>query len=126
MTAGTKSRIEQPAWKALRGAHYDRVHTLHLRKLFADDHERGARMTAEAAGIYLDYAKNRITAETRFDVDLPRIMKVTPSGMRAGIVFATDPGQPAMQVNGVEISQNQIAKFGLDWDWYLRSSAPCK
>ena len=63
MTAGTKSRIEQPAWKALR-AHYDRVHTLHLRKLFADDPERGERMTAEAAGIYLDYSKNRITAET--------------------------------------------------------------
>jgi AraC-like DNA-binding protein len=60
----------------------------------------------------------------RFDERLPRIMKVTPSGMRAGILFATDPTQPPMQTNGVETSQNQIAKFGLEWDWYLRSSAP--
>ena len=37
---------------------------LHLRKLFADDPKRGERLTAEAAGIYLDYSKNRITDET--------------------------------------------------------------
>jgi len=60
----------------------------------------------------------------RFDETLPRIMKVTPSGMRAGILFAIDPEQPPMQANGVETSQNQIARFGLEWDWYLRSSAP--
>jgi AraC-like DNA-binding protein len=47
--------------------------------------------------------------------------------MRAGILFAIDPEQPAMQVNGVETSQDQIfAKLGLDGDWYLRSSAPSK
>jgi AraC-like DNA-binding protein len=62
----------------------------------------------------------------RLDEDLPRIMKVTPSGMRALIIFATGPDQPAMQVNGIETSQNQIAKFGLDWEWYLRSSARCE
>ena len=37
---------------------------LHLRKLFADDPTRGERMTAEAAGVYLDYSKNRINDET--------------------------------------------------------------
>ena len=37
---------------------------LHLRKLFADDPARGERMTAEAAGVYLDYSKNRINDET--------------------------------------------------------------
>jgi len=62
----------------------------------------------------------------RFDEDLPRIMKVTPSGTRAGILFALRPAQPAMQVNGIETSQNQIAMFGLDRDWYHRSSAPCE
>jgi AraC-like DNA-binding protein len=61
----------------------------------------------------------------RLDENLPQIMKVTPSGVRALIIFATHSGQPAMQVNGIEISQNQIAKLGLDWEWYLRSSAPC-
>ena len=63
MTAGTEPLTERPAWKALK-AHYPRIRDLHLRKLFADDPKRGERMTAEAAGIYLDYSKNRITAET--------------------------------------------------------------
>jgi glucose-6-phosphate isomerase len=54
---------ERKAWNAL-GAHYDSVARLHLRQLFADDPKRGERMTAEAAGLYLDYSKNRITEET--------------------------------------------------------------
>jgi glucose-6-phosphate isomerase len=53
----------RPAWKAL-GAHYQDVHNVHLRDLFADDQTRGERFTAEAVGIYLDYSKNRITGET--------------------------------------------------------------
>jgi glucose-6-phosphate isomerase len=36
----------------------------HLRDLFADDSARGERMTAEAAGIFLDYSKNRVDEET--------------------------------------------------------------
>src|SRR5215467_3801605 len=63
MTAGTKSLTEHPAWKALEG-HYHEIRNLHLRQLFADDPRRGEHMTVEAAGIYLDYSKNRITAET--------------------------------------------------------------
>jgi glucose-6-phosphate isomerase len=54
---------ERPAWKALAG-HYQTVRGLHLRQLFADDPQRGERLTAEVAGIYLDYSKNRITDET--------------------------------------------------------------
>src|SRR3989454_6058006 len=45
-------------------SHYKSVSALHLRQLFADDPKRGERMTAEAAGIYLDYSKNRITDKT--------------------------------------------------------------
>jgi glucose-6-phosphate isomerase len=45
-------------------AHYDRVRGVHLRDLFAEDRKRGERMTAEDAGIFLDYSKNRITDET--------------------------------------------------------------
>src|SRR5215470_9787497 len=63
MTAGSKSLTEHPAWKALEG-HYDAIRNLHLRKLFADDPKRGESMTSEAAGIYLDYSKNRITEQT--------------------------------------------------------------
>ena len=51
------------AWKAL-GTHYEVIRDVHLRKLFAEDPKRGERMTTEAAGIFLDYSKNRITDET--------------------------------------------------------------
>ena len=61
----------------------------------------------------------------RFDERLPRIMRVIPSGKRALILFATDRCQPNMQVSGIETSQDQIAVFGLDWPYYLRSSASC-
>jgi glucose-6-phosphate isomerase len=54
---------EQLAWKALE-AHYKKTRRLHLRQLFADDPKRGERLAAQAAGIYLDYSKNRITDET--------------------------------------------------------------
>jgi len=63
MTGGIAPLTARPAWKALE-AHYGKVRGLHLRTLFADDAKRGERMTAEAAGIYLDYSKNRITDET--------------------------------------------------------------
>jgi glucose-6-phosphate isomerase len=36
----------------------------HLRELFDEDPGRGEQLTAQAAGLYLDYSKNRITAET--------------------------------------------------------------
>jgi glucose-6-phosphate isomerase len=51
------------AWKLLQ-VHYERVRASHLRDLFADDPRRGERMIAEAAGIFLDYSKNRATEET--------------------------------------------------------------
>jgi glucose-6-phosphate isomerase len=54
---------ERPAWTALR-AHFEKTKPLHLRELFANDPERGRRLTAEAEGLLLDYSKNRITDET--------------------------------------------------------------
>ena len=53
----------RPAW-ALLEKHYQKMEGLHLRQLFAEDLKRGERLTVEAAGIYLDYSKNRITDET--------------------------------------------------------------
>jgi glucose-6-phosphate isomerase len=61
--ASIKPLTRRQAWKAL-AAHYKEVRQLHLRQLFADDTQRGERLTAEAVGIYLDYSKNRITDET--------------------------------------------------------------
>jgi glucose-6-phosphate isomerase len=54
---------ERPAWSALRTHHAELADT-HLRDLFAADSARGETLTADACGIYLDYSKNRITAET--------------------------------------------------------------
>jgi len=62
-TAQAQLLTGRPAWKAL-AAHYQTVRGLHLRQLFAEDPRRGERLSAEAAGIYLDYSKNRITGET--------------------------------------------------------------
>jgi len=54
---------ERNAWKALK-THFESVRQLHLRTLFAEDPQRGERMTAEAVGFYLDYSKNLVTDET--------------------------------------------------------------
>jgi glucose-6-phosphate isomerase len=54
---------QRSAWKALE-SHYKDTKGLHLRELFAKDPGRSERFGAEAAGIYLDYSKNRITDET--------------------------------------------------------------
>jgi glucose-6-phosphate isomerase len=58
-----QSLVERPGWRALE-KHFQAIQHMHLRELFADDPARGERLTAEAVGIYLDYSKNRITAET--------------------------------------------------------------
>jgi glucose-6-phosphate isomerase len=60
---GTLPLTERRSWRALQ-AHQDKIRDVHLRALFADDAKRGERMTAEAAGIFLDYSKNRVTDET--------------------------------------------------------------
>jgi glucose-6-phosphate isomerase len=52
-----------PAWKALK-QHQAEIENRHLRDLFGEDPDRGERLTAEGAGIFLDYSKNRITDET--------------------------------------------------------------
>ncbi|HEX5298175.1 MAG TPA: glucose-6-phosphate isomerase, partial [Streptosporangiaceae bacterium] len=54
---------ERKAWQALK-RHHEEIAGVHLRELFAADAGRGERMTAEAAGLYLDYSKNRVTDET--------------------------------------------------------------
>jgi glucose-6-phosphate isomerase len=54
---------QQPAWLALH-THAAQMRETHLRQLFAGDPQRGERLTVEAAGLYLDYSKNRITDET--------------------------------------------------------------
>ncbi len=54
---------QRQSWKALAD-HYQKIRDVHLRDLFAADSRRGERMTAEAAGLFLDYSKNRVTEDT--------------------------------------------------------------
>src|SRR5262245_45610474 len=63
MKTKTKLLTELPAWKAL-GEHSQEIKRLHLRELFAQDAKRGERFTVEAAGLFFDYSKNRITDAT--------------------------------------------------------------
>jgi glucose-6-phosphate isomerase len=55
---------QRAAWKALE-THHEKIKTTPLRSLFSDDPQRADRFTIEAAGLFLDYSKNRITDETR-------------------------------------------------------------
>jgi len=55
--------IKRQSWKALE-SHHEEISKRHLRDLFAEDPQRGERMTLEAVGLYFDYSKNRITDET--------------------------------------------------------------
>jgi glucose-6-phosphate isomerase len=63
MNAPNKSLTQRPAWKSL-AAHHKQIKNLHLRKLFAADATRGEKLTVQAAGLFLDYSKNRITDKT--------------------------------------------------------------
>jgi glucose-6-phosphate isomerase len=86
---------ERPSWKALE-QHHAEISERHLRELFAEDPGRGERLTADAAGLYLDYSKNRVTDETmRLLTDLAR-----ESGLeeRRDMMFA---GQP------INVSENR-------------------
>ncbi len=62
-TAGPSALRDRAAYQALE-QHAEQLRATHLRDLFADDPERGTRMTAEAEGLFLDYSKNRVTDET--------------------------------------------------------------
>ena len=61
--ADSQQSNETAAWRAL-AAHHQTIKDVHLRQLFSDDAGRGERLTAEGAGLYLDYSKNRISDET--------------------------------------------------------------
>ena len=85
VTPGAASQVRdslttRKSWKALQ-THYETMRGVHLRKLFADDPQRGTRMTAGAVGIFLDYSKNRVTDET-----LKLLLQLAEeSGLRAHI-----------------------------------------
>ena len=71
---------QRAAWKAL-ATHHKQIQKTHLRTLFADDPKRGPKFSVEAAGLFLDYSKNRITDKT-----LKLLLQLADeSGLRAKI-----------------------------------------
>jgi glucose-6-phosphate isomerase len=88
MTAGVPSLPAREAWKAL-AAHYQSVRDVHLRELFAGDPTRGERLTTEAAGLFLDYSKNRVTDET-----LALLVRLAEESDLRGRIDAMFGGQP--------------------------------
>jgi glucose-6-phosphate isomerase len=63
VTTSTQPLTTRPAWHALQ-SHYEQIRSVSLRELFSKDPDRGERLTAEAAGLYLDFSKNRISDKT--------------------------------------------------------------
>jgi glucose-6-phosphate isomerase len=88
------------AWTALR-AHHEKIREIHLRSLFADDPSRGERLALEAAGLYLDYSKNRMTDETvRLLLDLAQTAGVRSriDAMFAGEKINVTEGRAVLHV----------------------------
>jgi glucose-6-phosphate isomerase len=91
---------ELPAWKQLE-AHHAGVRGAHLRELFADDPDRGTRLTAEGAGLFLDYSKHRVTGETlRLLLELAgqRGLRERIDAMFAGEKINTTEGRAVLHV----------------------------
>jgi len=60
---GMPALRKRPAWNSLK-RHHQAIKSVHLRQLFSEDPKRADRMTVEAAGVYLDYSKNRVNGQT--------------------------------------------------------------
>src|SRR5262245_14638315 len=92
--------VELPAWRVLRD-HHSQIASLHLRDLFAAEPDRGARLAAEAAGLYVDYSKHRITAETLrllFELARERELERWRDRMFAGEAINVSEGRSARHV----------------------------
>jgi glucose-6-phosphate isomerase len=90
----------RPAWQALV-THHAHIGSVHLRQLFAEDPQRGTRWVGEAAGLYLDYSKNRIDDETiRLLLDLAAHchLRVRIDAMFRGDSINTTEKRPALHI----------------------------
>jgi glucose-6-phosphate isomerase len=87
MKTTIKPLTRRPAWKSLT-AHHKKISRKHLRDLFASDTQRGEKFTAEAAGLFLDYSKNRVTTET-----IQLLLKLAQESDLRGRITAMFSGQ---------------------------------
>ncbi|HTX28488.1 MAG TPA: glucose-6-phosphate isomerase [Streptosporangiaceae bacterium] len=130
---------ERKAWQALT-RHYDEIAGTSLREMFASDPGRGERLTTEAAGLYLDYSKNRVTDETvRLLVELAaesgvaehrdamfRGEHINVSEDRPVLHVALRmPGTTSLVVDGVNVVRevHQVLERMVDFSLRVRSGA---
>jgi glucose-6-phosphate isomerase len=85
---------ERPAFRALE-RHFQEIRDVHLRELFAEDPQRGQRLTAEAAGLYLDYSKHRVT-----DVTMTLLGQLAEESGLAEQIEAMFTGRPINRTEG--------------------------
>src|SRR5512143_2533462 len=94
------SQMKRTAWEVLL-RHYKRNRKLNLHQLFANDAARGQRMSAQGAGVYLDYSKNLITKQTiRLLLQLAKESGLASriDAMFRGEKIDITEGRPAMHV----------------------------
>ena len=92
----TDEVVDIPAtdeWKRLAG-HFETIRHRHLRQFFADDPDRGTRLTVTAGDLYLDYSKHRIDDES-----LAALMDVA---RRAGVEERRDAMFAGRRINTTE------------------------
>ncbi len=90
----------RPQWHALQ-QHFAKIGTRHLRELFAADAGRGTSLTAEAVGLYLDYSKQRVDAQTmQLLVDLAQAcgLQERRAAMFSGERINTSENRPVLHV----------------------------
>jgi len=100
VTTATTALRERHAWQALQ-AHHASLRDVHLRTLFAEDPRRGERFALEAAGLYFDYSKHRITDETlRLLLALAEEsgLRARIDGMFQGLKINTTEGRAVLHV----------------------------
>ena len=92
--------VESAVWRRLQW-HRGEVEALHLRGVFESDPTRGERLTAEAAGLHLDYSKHRLTDDTLQLLRRLATERELPEKVRAmfrGEPVNTSEGRPALHV----------------------------
>jgi glucose-6-phosphate isomerase len=107
---------ERPAWSALAD-HREKIRGQHLRGLFAEDPDRGQRLTAEGVGIYLDYSKNRVTDETMqllLDLAVQSGLRERIDAMFDGEKINTTEGRAVLHVALRAPSGEHIRVEGID------------
>ncbi|HEX3081789.1 MAG TPA: glucose-6-phosphate isomerase [Candidatus Saccharimonadia bacterium] len=105
-----------PEWRALED-HYATIKDIHLRQLFAEDLDRAKTMSLEAGDVFIDFSKNRLTAETlKLLLDLARAAGVEKlrDDMFAGVHINTTEDRAVLHTALRHQSKEPVVEGGRD------------